>query len=341
VAIATCTAAPVLIGILARSGPATVAIAIGQAASPLLLIGTMRNPASDLNFAGLLWLGPLPVAAANHCWSRSGRTTVEDHHSNRPAHVALCQHRGVGVGVGVGVGMALVGVFLLAAAVQGVSGFGFALLSMPLLSFIVGPKDAVAVSTLVGTVASGSLLARHRHTVRWDLVRPLLLAAAAGMPFGLYLLVVIAEGPLRLLLAVVVAAFAGLLASGWRLGGSSRALELLAGFTSGLLNTSLSTNGPPLVVALQARDLEPDEFRGTISVLFFASSLMANALLARAGRYDREILIQAAIGVPALLVGSAVGARMARRLPAAAFRRVVLALLVATALASAMAAVAG
>lgn len=240
-----------------------------------------------------------------------------------------------------GVAIALAGVFLVAALVQGITGFGFALLSMPLLSLTVDPKDAVAVSTLVGTVASGSLLARHRRTVRWDLVRPLLLAASAGMPLGLYLLVVIAEGALRLLLAVVVAAFAGLLASGWRLKGSNRAFDLLAGFTSGLLNTSLSTNGPPLVVALQARDLEPDEFRGTISALFFASSLLANALLARAGRYHDETVIQAAIGLPALLVGSAVGARMARRLPVGVFRRVVLALLVATALASALAAMRG
>lgn len=240
-----------------------------------------------------------------------------------------------------GVGIVLAGVFLAAAVVQGISGFGFALLAMPLLSFIVDPKDAVAVSTLVGTVASGSLLARHRHAVRWDLLWTLLVAAAAGMPLGLYLLVVIAERPLRLLLAVVVVAFAALLASGWRLRGSSRGFDLAAGFTSGLLNTSLSTNGPPLVVALQARDLEPDEFRGTISALFFASSLMANALLARAGRYHEETLMHAAIGVPALLVGGAIGARIARRLPAAAFRRVVLALLVATALASALAAIVG
>lgn len=236
---------------------------------------------------------------------------------------------------------ALAGVFLLAALVQGISGFGFALLSMPLLSLIVDPKNAVAVSTLIGTVASGTLLVRHRHFVRWDLVRPMLGAAAVGMPLGLYLLVVIAERPLRLLLAVVVAGFAGLLASGWRVRSTNRGVELLAGFTSGVLNTSLSTNGPPLVVVLQARDLEPEEFRGTISALFFASGLVANVLLAGAGRYHEATLIQAAIGLPALLVGSTIGGRVARMLPAAAFRRVVLSLLVVTALASALAAAVG
>ncbi|MFN0028366.1 MAG: sulfite exporter TauE/SafE family protein [Acidimicrobiales bacterium] len=238
-----------------------------------------------------------------------------------------------------GVVVALAGVFLVAALVQGISGFGFALLSMPLLSLIVDPKQAVAVSTLIGTVASGSVLVRHRHFVRWDLARPLLVSAAAGMPLGLYLLVVIAERPLRLLLAVVVVAFAGLLAFGWRLQGTNRAFVALAGFISGLLNTSLSTNGPPLVVVLQARDLEPDEFRGTISALFFASGLGANVLLAGAGRYHQETLVQAAIGVPALLIGSAVGARLAQRVPPAGFRRIVLGLLVVTALASAIAAI--
>ncbi len=66
----------------------------------------------------------------------------------------------------------LTAVLLLASVVQAVSGFGFALLSMPLLSVIVDTKDAVAVSTLVGTLASTVMLARHRRHVCWPLVWP-------------------------------------------------------------------------------------------------------------------------------------------------------------------------
>lgn len=228
----------------------------------------------------------------------------------------------------------LTAVLLLASVVQAVSGFGFALLSMPLLSVIVDTKDAVAVSTLVGTLASTVMLARHRRHVCWPLVWPLLGGALAGMPVGLYVLIVLDERLLRLVLAGAVLVSVFVLARGWQLEGRSRRFDLGAGFLSGVLNTSVSTNGPPLVLALQARGLEPDAFRATISALFVAGAVGANLLLAGAGRYTNQVLAYAAVGAPALLVGGLIGTRLARRLAAARFRPLVLGLLVVAAMAA-------
>ena len=56
------------------------------------------------------------------------------------------------------------------------------------------------------------------------------------------------------------------------------ALDVGAGFLSGVLNTSLSTNGPPLVFVLQGRHLEPPAFRGTISQVFALSNVVGLTL---------------------------------------------------------------
>ncbi len=65
-----------------------------------------------------------------------------------------------------------------------------------------------------------------------------------------------------------------------------------------------------------------------------ASAVGANLLLAGAGRYTGQVLGYAAVGAPALLVGSLIGTRLARRLAVARFRPLVLGLLAVAALAA-------
>lgn len=235
----------------------------------------------------------------------------------------------------------LAAALLVASTVQAVTGFGFALLSMPLLTLVIDAKDAVALSTLVGALASFNLLARTYRSVRWDLTRWLLVGAVAGMPLGLVVLVVVPARTLQVIIAAAVLCFVVVLARGWRLGEAGPRVELAAGFVSGVLNTSVSTNGPPLVLALQARGLEPEAFRGTISAVFAASSLVANALFAASGRYTTTVLAYAALGPPMLLLGAAVGRRAGRRLAPDRFRPLVLALLVTAAVSAAMSAFIG
>lgn len=240
-------------------------------------------------------------------------------------------------GVLVGLTVAL----LVASVVQSITGFGFALLSMPLLTLVIDAKDAVALSTIVGALASFNLLARTYRYVRWDLARSLLAGAVAGMPVGLVVLVVVEARVLKVLIAVAVLAFVAILAKGWRLEGAGPRAELVAGFVSGVLNTSVSTNGPPLVLALQARGLEPELFRGTISAVFALSAVVANALFAATGRYDLTLLGYAAIGPPALLVGGTIGRRLGRDLAPERFRPLVLVLLVAAAVSAGVSALLG
>lgn len=60
---AVMTLPPILIGSAARRVAAVAVVGLVQAVSPLLLLGNMRDPGSDLNFALVLWWLPLPAAA--------------------------------------------------------------------------------------------------------------------------------------------------------------------------------------------------------------------------------------------------------------------------------------
>ncbi len=61
---AALTLAPVLVGAGTRSTTGAAAVGVLYALSPLALLGGMRDPGSDLNFAILLWWFPFPTLAA-------------------------------------------------------------------------------------------------------------------------------------------------------------------------------------------------------------------------------------------------------------------------------------
>lgn len=225
-----------------------------------------------------------------------------------------------------------------ASLVQSVAGFGLALFAVPLLSFAIDPKMAVVVVGTVGIVASTSLAVRELEHCDRPTAKRMILGAALGSPVGIVLLEAAPEQALRLALSAFIIAFLVVQLRGFTLHAVGPRVDLGAGIVSGALNTSLSTNGPPLVAVLHARHLAPPVFRATISVVFSASNLLALVLFALADRYDRPTLEAVAVAVPALLAGQLLGGRVRHRVPPTGFRRVVTGLLALTAAASVAAA---
>lgn len=227
---------------------------------------------------------------------------------------------------------AVAAVVFVAALVQVLSGFGFALLAVPLMTLAISAREAVVVSTLLGIGLSTWQAWRQRADADRALVRRLAASAYVGMPFGLWVFVVVGDQTLRLLLGVAVLAATVLLAARLNLRHAGPALDIGAGFLSGVLNTSLSTNGPPLVFVLQARHLDAPAFRGTISAVFALSSLAGIALFVGAGKVTGDGLLAAAVSLPASLAGQFAGFPLRRHIHGERFRLLVLGLLCVAAL---------
>jgi hypothetical protein len=101
---------------------------------------------------------------------------------------------------------------------------------------------------------------------------------------------------------------------------------------SGALLTSTGMNGPPLVVAFQAQGMTPRVFRGTLSAVFVVQGAAGIALMAAVGEATTEVAAAVAVGLPALVIGWLIGNRAFHRLDPVVFRRIVLGLLVVSAL---------
>jgi uncharacterized protein len=221
-----------------------------------------------------------------------------------------------------------------AAFVQVLSGFGFALLAVPLMTLKVTTKEAVIITTLLGAGVTLFQAWNGRHSIDRPIARRMVIGAHLGMPLGLWVYVAVDEQVLRGLLGAGVLLAVVLLAVRLSLAHVGPGLDVGAGFLSGVLNTSISTNGPPLVFVLQARHLSPDAFRGTINMVFASCNVFSITLFLIAGKVTDDGLLAAAVALPALLAGQLIGFPLRRHVAGDRFRVLVLALLALAALTS-------
>ena len=227
-------------------------------------------------------------------------------------------------------GAAAVAAFVLAATAQAVTGFGFALVAVPLLLLVTDSVTAVVGTTVVGLLLTGAVGVRERaHVERAPAVR-FIGAGLLGMPIGLVALVGMDEESLTVLVAVGVLGCAGLLWTGARLP-AGRGPQWAAGVLSGAMLTSTGMNGPPVVLSMHGLALPPRRFRATLQVVFFGQDAAAVFAFAVLGSLDPAVATVVAAGVLGVPGGWWLGNTLFRRLPADGFRRVVLTAVTASA----------
>lgn len=232
--------------------------------------------------------------------------------------------------------ISLIGViaFMLAAAAQAVTGFGSALVSVPLLALVVDPTAAVVAATTTALGLTAVVVLRERPHIEGWAVRRFSLTGVVGMPLGLAALHFFSAQRLTLLMALVLLVLVALLGTGVRLP-AGPAAQRVAGVTSGALITSTGMNGPPLVVMLQAMALSPRRFRATLQGIFCVQDLLAVVGFAVIGSISRSALLLVAGGVVGMPVGWWVGDKAFHALSPVVFRRIVLAFLAVTAVVAA------
>lgn len=216
---------------------------------------------------------------------------------------------------------------LVAGCAQALTGFGFALVIVPPLAVALGARDAVVVASLLGSGLNAARIVRTRGHVAWATAGRFVAGSVVGLPLGLAVLEGLDERVLQGVIAATVLVFGLLIVRGTELTWAGPATDLGAGLVSGVCGTATGMSGPPLVVTLHGRAVEPDRFRATLAATFFATGVLTIVLFALAGRITGHRLGQAAAGAPGLAIGFAVGEWLFARVDRARFRRLVVGML--------------
>jgi uncharacterized membrane protein YfcA len=197
------------------------------------------------------------------------------------------------------------------AALQSATGFGFALVSAPILFALLGPREAVTAGVIIAILLNGLTLAGERRRPQ-VLVRDAALLVAWSLPgiaLGVIALREVPEQPLSVLVAIAVLAGLALRVRGRRAAAEppqSRAWHVpAAGFSAGALGTSTSLNGPPLVFCLLARAPSPGQMRDTLAAIFIAEALIGvpALLLSDTFTQPRALGVLLAAGLAGQLLG--------------------------------------
>lgn len=219
----------------------------------------------------------------------------------------------------------LIALIVFAAAfAQSLTGFGFALVVMPLVTIVLGVRTAAPVVALAGVTVYAINLARYRRAINVPEVLRLAVASAVGVPFGIWVLSNASEDLVMRILGLILVAYAAysLLQPGTQRA-LSRGWVYPAGFLAGCLGGAYNTPGPPVVVYGSMRKLPRDEFRAVLQTLFFINGVLVVTSHALAQHLTREVLVYYLCAVPALALGILVGSVVDPRVNHDQFRRIV------------------
>jgi uncharacterized membrane protein YfcA len=227
---------------------------------------------------------------------------------------------------------ALAGIAFLGALVFGITGFGAALITIPLATHFVPLKYALALFVLVDLAAALSVgLENPKNAVRaeWTRLVPMILV---GTALGVTLLVNLPREASMLLLGLFVLGFgvytllphgrSRVIAPGW---------AWLAGLAGGITSTVFGAGGPPYAIYLSQRGLTKEQYRATMGFATMTSiSVRAVAFALTGLLLVPEVWLKALAAVPAGLAGIWVARKMFVRISRDVLLRVVALLLLAS-----------
>jgi uncharacterized membrane protein YfcA len=210
-----------------------------------------------------------------------------------------------------------------AGAIQGLSGFGGALLSLPLLALFLDIKTAIPVTGLFAQVLTLFLLIQLRRHWDWKKIYPLCLGSIPGIPLGVWFLNRI-EGQFiqwtvgTVLVTYVVYSF--LLKPAVR--NTGRAWAYSFGFMAGFLGGAISAKGPPVIVYTSLQPWTKDQIKVTLQGFFTISGIMVIVSQALGGLVTGRVLWYFLTGLPLLLIGTWVGSLLYGRIGEVTFRKI-------------------
>jgi uncharacterized membrane protein YfcA len=193
-------------------------------------------------------------------------------------------------------------VALLAGVTRGFSGFGGAMIYMPLIAMIYDPRIAAVTILIVDFVSATPFAIAEVRRCTWREVTPLSIAMAAGLPLGVWLLIVLDPIMLRWCIAAVVLSLVPVLASGWRYHGPPRLpLTVGVGLFSGVSAGAVLIAGPPVILYWLGGGNSAVTVRANLMVFFMICDVLLVAIFGFANLFEaRPLALSVLLGVPYL-----------------------------------------
>ena len=207
----------------------------------------------------------------------------------------------------------VISILLLSTFTFSYAGFGFSMLSVPLLSLIYPAAEAVAFQFTYALFLVFYQAYYFRGKIIWKNFLPLAIGAIICMPIGAYALQTFPDELLNRFLSVFLVFAVAINRSFF----ASRVAELFKnsflwglpfGAISGLIQGAYTTGGPPAVVYVRSAVIDPSAAKSILGLYFSMIYLFMLPVLAFGGLFNQKILLKSLFYSPVIVIGTVAGA---------------------------------
>jgi len=213
-------------------------------------------------------------------------------------------------------------IVITAGFLQGLTGFGFGLIALPLLSLFIPFKTIVPLTLMLSLFITLILSVQLRSAINRQTVAILFVATLPGIPVGIYLLKHVPSEYLAIFVGILMVSF-----TSYQMLATPRPMKLGlhftlgAGLTSGILTGSLSTGGPPVIIYSAMQPWTKDQTKATLASYFFISGCAGLIAHFFSGIITQSVLTHFIYLFPAMIVGISTGTMAYKRLSDHGYRR--------------------
>lgn len=226
----------------------------------------------------------------------------------------------------------ILAIMAVAAFLHGYTGFGYGLVAMTAFSFL--PIDierilVVITITVIILMIEIVILAKRSsgiHWIMWKAVGLIFIGEVIGIPIGYWFVLTYGGMPIfRLVFGIILIGFClnGLIRPKIKTKIPDGYVPLI-GFASGLVGGAIMSGGPPLVLYLYSREDEPRRTVATLQVCFLFMCIY-RLVIVGVGKLGitGKILFQSSTAIPAILIATALGFVLSKRISSKNFLKAV------------------
>jgi uncharacterized membrane protein YfcA len=220
-------------------------------------------------------------------------------------------------------------IIFIASVVRGFTGFGLALVAVPLIQFIMPVTDTAVFIAIINLMFSLLYYRRSRALVKEQPLGRMAVWTGIGVAAGTAVLKFVNPAFIQLGwgMLIILIVFSLIRGMSFRIG-SDRSAMTLSGLFGGLLAGATGITGPPVAIILSAIKTPKEKFNALISVFILFAVTYALLFYFVSGLITAHTALLALTCIPALLAGLWTGDRLVAKISQVTFTRVIYAVLI-------------
>ncbi len=197
---------------------------------------------------------------------------------------------------------------LLAGTVRGFSGFGTAMIYLPIAGQFLSPLVAVLTLTIMDGFGPIPALPRAVRDADWPDLRRLIIAMLLSLPIGIWLLISVPSDVFRYGVSLISLLLLAALIFGLRYKGRLSAPKIYGiGAASGVLGGAVGLPGPPVILLYMASTHAPVVIRATTMVFLFAYDVILFTMFGAQGLLSLSLILLGALLIAPMMLGILIG----------------------------------